>query len=234
MKTRKKSYKKSFKKRVSAFITFTIFSLFVASILLVLPLRWLNPVTSAFIANEMVRDKKIISLDWVGYENIADTLPISVVASEDQKFPDHIGFDFDSLYKALTENRKQIRGASTISQQLVKNLYLWPGRSLVRKGVEAYFTALVEVFLPKRRILEIYLNVVEFAPATYGVGAASRKLFSRSAAHISAYQAALLAAVLPNPKRMSAIKPSSYVRTRAVQIQKSVRALGGPAYLKNL
>jgi len=234
MKTRKKSYKKNLKKRVSAFISTTILSFFVVSIMLVLSLRWLNPLTSAFIAQEMFSDKKIIALDWVAYENIANTLPISIVASEDQKFPDHIGFDFDSLYKALTEDRKQTRGASTISQQLVKNLYLWPGRSLVRKGLEAYFTALVEVLLPKRRILELYLNVVEFAPATYGIGAASRKLFSRSPAHISAYQAALLAAVLPNPKRMSAKNPSRYVRSRAVQIQQAVRALGGPDYLKHL
>ncbi|MFT5880196.1 MAG: monofunctional biosynthetic peptidoglycan transglycosylase [Moritella sp.] len=126
------------------------------------------------------------------YDNIAKTLPIAIVASEDQKFPDHYGFDFDALQKALTEKRKQTRGASTISQQLAKNLYLWPGRSLFRKGVEAYFTTLIEVFLPKRRILEIYLNVVEFAPAVYGVGAASRTLFSRTPARISAHQAARL------------------------------------------
>ncbi|WP_392340660.1 monofunctional biosynthetic peptidoglycan transglycosylase [Moritella marina] len=234
MKNNRKSHKKSFKKRILGYVMITLSSLFIASIMLTLPLRWLNPFTTTFIIQEMFTDKKIISLDWVAYENIAKTLPIAIIASEDQKFPDHLGFDFDSLYKALTENRKQTRGASTISQQLVKNLYLWPGRSLIRKWVEAYFTILIEVFLPKRRILEIYLNVVEFAPAVYGVGTASRKLFSRSAARISAHQAALLAAVLPNPKRMSAANPSSYVLSRAAQINKAVRSLGGAAYLKNL
>jgi len=234
MKNNNTSHQKSFKKRLLDYAVITFSSLFIASIMLTLPLRWLDPVTTTFIAQEMFVDKKIIPLDWVAYENIAKTLPIAIVASEDQKFPDHFGFDFDSLHKALIESRKQTRGASTISQQLVKNLYLWPGRSLVRKGLEAYFTILIEVFLPKRRILEIYLNVVEFAPGVYGVGAASRKLFSRSPAHISAYQAALLAAVLPNPKRMSAASPSAYVLSRAAQIQKSVRSLGGTAYLKDL
>jgi len=230
----KTSHQKSLKKRILGYVVMTFFSLFMASIMLTLPLRWLNPFTTTFIIQESFADKKIIPLNWVPYENIAKTLPIAIVASEDQKFPDHFGFDFDSLYKALTENRKQTRGASTISQQLVKNLYLWPGRSIFRKGLEAYFTILIEMFLPKRRILEIYLNVVEFAPRVYGVGAASRKLFSRSPAHISAYQAALLAAVLPNPKRMSVAAPSSYVLNRAAQIQTAVRSLGGVTYLKNL
>ena len=234
MKKNKMAHQKSLKKRILGYAVITFFSLFMASIMLTLPLRWLNPFTTTFIIQEIIADKKIIPLDWVPYENIAKTLPIAIVASEDQKFPEHFGFDFDSLYKALTENREQTRGASTISQQLVKNLYLWPGRSLLRKGLEAYFTILIEVFLPKRRILEIYLNVVEFAPGVYGVGAASRKLFARSPAQISAYQAALLAAVLPNPKRMSAAAPSSYVLNRAAQIQNSVRSLGGVAYLKNL
>lgn len=234
MVNKKKSHKKSFKKRILGYVVTVFSSLFIASIMLTLPLRWLNPYTTAFIIQEMYADKKVILLNWVPYDNIAKTLPIAIVAAEDQKFPDHYGFDFDSLQKALTENRKQTRGASTISQQLAKNLYLWPGRSLVRKGVEAYFTVLIEVFLPKRRILEIYLNVVEFAPAVYGVGAASQKLYGRSPARISAHQAALLAAVLPNPKRMSAAAPSSYVLSRAAQIKRAVRSLGGAAYLKNL
>lgn len=234
MKKNKKSHTKSLKKRILRFFVMTFACFVVVSIILTLPLRWFNPFTSTFVIQEMITDKKIIALDWVPYDSISKTLPIAVVASEDQKFPDHFGFDFDSLYKALTEKRKQTRGASTISQQLTKNLYLWSGRSLIRKGLEAYFTILIEVFLPKRRILEIYLNVVEFAPSVYGVGSASRTLFSRSPAHITAYQSALLAAVLPNPKKMSAANPSSYVRRRAAQIQRSVRSLGGAAYLKNL
>ncbi|WP_242065823.1 monofunctional biosynthetic peptidoglycan transglycosylase [Moritella sp. F3] len=234
MKKNRRSRKKSFKKRVFSYVMITFTCIFMVSVILTLPLRWLNPFTTTFIIQEMVTDKKIISLDWVPYNRMAKTLPVSVVASEDQKFPDHYGFDFDSLYKALTEKRKQTRGASTISQQLVKNMYLWSGRSLIRKGLEAYFTILIEAFLPKRRILEIYLNVVEFAPAVYGVGAASRQLFNRSPENITAYQASLLAAVLPNPKLMSAANPSFYVRKRAAQIRESVRSLGGAAYLKRL
>jgi monofunctional glycosyltransferase len=234
MKNNKQGNDKGLKNRILHYVVVTFFTLVAASILLTLPLRWLNPFTTSFIIQEQLSDKKIISLDWVAYDNIAKTLPIAVVASEDQKFPDHFGFDFDSLSKALTENRAQTRGASTISQQLVKNLYLWPGRSLFRKGLEAYFTVLIEIFLPKRRILEIYLNVVEFAPGVYGVGAASHKLFARTPAQISAYQAARLAAVLPNPKGMSAKNPSQYVRRRAEQIQVAVRSLGGAAYLKKL
>lgn len=234
MKNNKKYHRKDLKKRILRYALITFSCMFMASILATLPLRWLNPFTTAFIIQERFTYNKTIPLEWVPYDSIAETLPIAIVASEDQKFPDHFGFDFDSLYKALSENRRQTRGASTISQQLAKNLYLWPGRSLFRKGLEAYFTILLEVFLPKRRILEIYLNVVEFAPAVYGVGAASRKLFASSPARISAHQAALLAAVLPNPKQMSAAFPSSYVLSRAEEIQNAVTALGGAAYLKKL
>ncbi|MEH6453407.1 MAG: monofunctional biosynthetic peptidoglycan transglycosylase, partial [Psychromonas sp.] len=189
----------------------TIAIVFILSLLLTLPLRWLNPFTSAFIIQEQWDQETSIMINWVSYDNIASTMPISVVASEDQKFPEHWGFDFDSLSKALNENRKQTRGASTITQQLVKNLYLWPGRSLFRKAVEAYLTIFIEILLPKQRILEIYLNIVEFGPNVYGIDAASRLLFSKQASQISAYQAALLASVLPNPKLMSAKNPSVYV-----------------------
>ena len=234
MKKRKGRNKKSIKKGIMYYLVVTIFTLFAASILLTLPLRWFNPFTSAFILQEQLEDKKIIHLNWVPYADIADTLAISIVASEDQKFPEHYGFDFTALSKALNEDREQTRGASTITQQLVKNIYLWSGRSYFRKGLEAYLTVLLECFLPKRRILEIYLNVVEFAPAVYGIGNASRMLFSRSPGQISAHQAALLAAVLPNPKGLSAKYPSLYVLQRAQQIQIAVRSLGGPGYLRNL
>ncbi|MGM0539579.1 MAG: transglycosylase domain-containing protein, partial [Thermodesulfobacteriota bacterium] len=135
------------------------------------------------------------------------------------------------LMKALREESNQPRGASTISQQLAKNLYLWPGRNLVRKALEAYFTIIIELTWPKRRILEVYLNVVEFGPRTYGVEAASRLFFAKRPAQVTLHEAALLAAVLPSPKRMSAARPSEYVRKRASQIKAQVRALGGPGYL---
>jgi monofunctional biosynthetic peptidoglycan transglycosylase len=164
-------------------------------------------------------------------DEISPNLPIAVVAAEDQKFPHHHGFDFQSLSEALQEDRRQRRGASTITQQLAKNLYLWPGRNLLRKALEAYFTVIVEVTWPKRRILEVYLNVVEFGPRVYGVNAASQLFFSKHPSRITSHEAALLAAVLPSPKRMSAHRPSEYVRKRSFEIEASARALGGPGYL---
>jgi monofunctional biosynthetic peptidoglycan transglycosylase len=234
MKKSKRRSKKTLKQRLISYIVITCSALFAVSILLTLPLKWFNPFTTAFILQEQIEDRKWILLNWVPYADIADTLAISIVASEDQKFPQHYGFDFTALSKALNEDREQMRGASTITQQLVKNIYLWSGRSYFRKGLEAYLTVLIECFLPKRRILEIYLNVVEFAPAVYGIGTASRVLFDRSPSQISAHQAALLAAVLPNPKGLSAKHPSQYVQRRAQQIRVAVRSLGGAGYLRNL
>ena len=204
------------------------------SITLTLPWRWLEPPTTAFILQDRSYHKDRIHQQWVPLGEISSALPIAVVAAEDQKFPLHHGFDFQSLSQALQEDRRHRRGASTISQQLAKNLYLWPGRSLLRKALEAYFTVLIEFTWPKRRILEVYLNVVEFGPGVYGVNAASRSFFGKPPSRITSREAALLAAVLPSPKRMSALRPSEYVRTRATEIEAEVRALGGPSYLARL
>ena len=127
-----------------------------------------------------------------------------------------------------------MRGASTITQQVAKNLFLWPGRSLLRKGLEAYLTLLIEALWPKRRILEIYLNVAEFVPGIYGAGAAAEMIFRKPPSRLTLREAALLAAVLPNPVRMSARRPSAYVNRRAGEISVWVRKLGGPAYLSDL
>jgi len=204
------------------------------SMALILPWRWLAPPTTALILQDRFQDKGRIHHHWVPLGEISPALAIAVVAAEDQKFPYHHGFDFQSLSQALREKRRHPRGASTISQQLAKNLYLWPGRSLLRKALEAYFTVWIEIMWPKRRILEIYLNVVEFGPNVYGADAASRLFFAKPPSRITSREAAVLAAVLPNPKRMSALRPSQYVRKRASQIEAAVRALGGPGYLARL
>jgi monofunctional biosynthetic peptidoglycan transglycosylase len=204
------------------------------SIALALPWRWFAPPTTAFILQERFHDKGTIHQRWVPLGEISPALPIAVVAAEDQKFPHHHGFDFQSLYEALREDRQRRRGASTITQQLAKNLYLWPGRSLFRKALEAYFTVLIELTWPKRRILEVYLNVVEFGPQVYGVDAASRLFLGKPPSQITSREAAILAAVLPGPKRMSALHPSEYVQKRASEIEVAVRALGGPGYLARL
>ena len=216
------------------YVTTALGIVLLVSITLTLPWRWLTPPTTAFILQDLFYHKSRIHQRWVPLDEISPALLIAVVAAEDQKFPHHHGFDFQSLSEALQEDRRHRRGASTISQQLAKNLYLWPGRSLLRKALEAYFTVLIEFTWPKRRILEVYLNVVEFGPRVYGVDAASRLFFGKSPSRITFQEAALLAAVLPSPKRMSALRPSEYVRKRASEIEAAVRALGGAGYLAGL
>ena len=204
------------------------------SILMVLPWRWVAPPTSAFMLREQLFQDNAVHYQWVPWGSISPHLAIAVVAAEDQKFPVHHGFDFESIAKALDETRGRRRGASTISQQVAKNLFLWPGRSYIRKGLEAYFTLLIETCWPKRRILEIYLNVAEFGPGVFGTGAASRHYFAKPAERLSLWDASLLAAVLPSPKKMSVLRPSPYVRGRAYEIRTWVYKLGGARYLADI
>jgi len=171
---------------------------------------------------------------WVDYDEISPNIAIAVVASEDQKFPRHGGFDYDAIADALEDSADggPMRGASTISQQVAKNLFLWPGRSFVRKGIEAYFTVLIEALWPKRRILEVYLNVAEFGPGVFGVGSASARFFGKTAARLDRDEAARLAAVLPAPRQLHADRPSAYVRARTDRIAREMSRLGGPGYLR--
>jgi len=154
-------------------------------------------------------------------------------ASEDQKFPEHWGFDVPAIEKAyaLNQHSHRVHGASTISQQVAKNLFLWSGRSYIRKGLEAYFTVLIEALWPKRRILEVYLNIAEFGYGTYGAEAAAQRFFHKPASRLSRDDSAVLAAVLPNPERYSAAAPSRYVQLRREWILSQMQALGGPEML---
>ncbi|MEO0443001.1 MAG: monofunctional biosynthetic peptidoglycan transglycosylase [Pseudomonadota bacterium] len=209
------------------------FALFILlSTLATLPLRWINPGLTAF----TVRDDIDYSLRerWVGYSELSPELLLAVIAAEDQKFPQHFGLDVESIKKSLAETRGRRRGASTITQQLAKNLYLSPSRSLFRKGLEAWLSVCIEFFLPKTRILELYVNVIEFGPGVYGVNKASGDFFLVSATGLDRWQASFLAAVLPNPKQMSVTTPSHYVSSRAASIRRSMSALGGIAYLQAL
>jgi monofunctional biosynthetic peptidoglycan transglycosylase len=208
----------------------------------VLVLRWLHPLTSAFMLEAAAAAWRAqdhtyhTDFQWVSLEQISPHAAIAVIASEDQQFPFHTGFDFDSIREAVraSEHGRRLRGASTISQQVAKNLFLWPGHSFVRKGLEAYFTVLIEVLWPKERILEMYLNVAQFGNGIYGVEAAARRFWHEPARRVSSTEAALLAAVLPDPLRMHAERPSRYVLTRRDQILGQMRGLGGPAYLRAL
>jgi monofunctional biosynthetic peptidoglycan transglycosylase len=209
-------------------------ALILLTIVLVLPWRWFAPPTSAFILRQRLLNDTTVHYRWTPWSRISSYLAIAVVASEDQKFPMHHGFDFESIAKVLEKEGGPRRGASTISQQVAKNLFLWPGKTYIRKGLEAYLTLLIETLWPKRRILEIYLNVAEFGPGIFGAGAAGQQLFGKPALNLSLWESSLLAAVLPNPKRMSAQNPSDYVRHRAWEIRSWVRKLGGANYLEGI
>jgi monofunctional biosynthetic peptidoglycan transglycosylase len=173
---------------------------------------------------------------WTPLDAIAPCMGAAVIAAEDQNFPDHFGFDWQAIEKALEHNEhsRRKRGASTLSQQTAKNLFLWESRSWVRKGFEAWFTLLLELGWPKRRILEVYLNIAEFGDGVYGVEAASRRYFGKPARSLTPPEAALLAAVLPNPVRYKADAPSGYVRGRQEWILNQMRNLGGASVVKAL
>jgi monofunctional biosynthetic peptidoglycan transglycosylase len=170
---------------------------------------------------------------WVDLEQISPHAAVAVIAAEDQLFPYHTGFDMKSIREAVRENahRKRPRGASTITQQVAKNLFLWYGASYVRKGIEAWLTVLIEGLWPKERILEVYLHVAQFGRGVYGVEAAAHKLWRKPAARLTPAEAATLAAVLPNPIRMRADRPSVYVASRRDWILGQMRGLGGRQYL---
>jgi monofunctional biosynthetic peptidoglycan transglycosylase len=228
--------------RLLRWLLYVLLGWLVLSFATVLLLRWVDPPTSAFMLREQVgawwndNDTYVLRQRWVDWAQIATPMKVAVIASEDQRFPEHNGFDFQQINKALEqrERGRRSRGASTISQQVAKNLFLWSGRSWMRKGLEAFYTVLIEWLWPKQRILEVYLNIAEFGTGTFGAGAASETFFRKPAARLSTYDAALLAAVLPSPKRMRVSKPSRYMKSRQQQIVAQMRMLGGGTLLKKL
>jgi monofunctional biosynthetic peptidoglycan transglycosylase len=211
----------------------------VVSVLQVLALRWIPPFGSAFMLGRQVESlfsgefRAAVDYRWRPREQISSSLPIALVAAEDQKFPLHRGFDMQAIEKAMDHNARgrKVRGASTITQQLAKNLFLWQGRSWLRKGLEAWYTVLLETFLPKQRILELYANVAEFGDGVYGAEAASQRYFGKPASRLTLAESARLAAVLPAPKKYSVRQPGPYVLRRAHWIERQVRRLGGASYL---
>ncbi|MGH8121458.1 MAG: monofunctional biosynthetic peptidoglycan transglycosylase [Rudaea sp.] len=216
-----------------------VLELVALSWLCVLILRFVPPPTSAFMLERRIeawrggeRDFKL-KYQFIPLSKISAELPIALVAGEDQKFPVHHGFDVQAIADAVddADEGARLRGASTISQQVAKNLFLWGGHSFVRKGLEAYFTVLLELTWPKSRIIEVYANIAEFGDGVYGADAAAHEFFGKPAQELSAHEAALLAATLPNPKKLHAGRPSAYVLKRAEWIERQVRQLGGPAYL---
>jgi monofunctional biosynthetic peptidoglycan transglycosylase len=204
------------------------------SVFFVLLFRYLPvPVTPLMLirsGEQLSAGKKMqLQHNWVSFNEISKNLSLAVVCSEDQNFMNHFGFDFKAIEQSVEASRKgekRLRGASTISQQTAKNVFLWPGRSWVRKGFEVYFTVLIEIFWSKERILEVYLNSIEMGNGIYGAEAASRAYFKKNAKNLSRNQAAAIAAVLPNPREYKADSPSPYIKSRIHWIVQQMSQLG--------
>ncbi len=219
-----------------------VLSLFLLSIVWVLLYKWVAPPATLHMikrrAEAGTAEKANPEIDYrfVTLDEMSDQLPLAVVASEDQLFLQHSGFDVEAILDAFKRNQKggNIRGGSTISQQVAKNVFLWHGRSYLRKGVEAYFTFLIEVIWGKQRIMEVYLNIAEMGDGVFGVEAASQKFFNKPAKDVGRQQASLLAAVLPNPIKFSAKNPSGYTLNRSRKISRAMRRLGGTSYISTI
>lgn len=218
-------------KRLFAWIGKVVVWLWLSSIFIVVLFRFVDPpmwtwrIERALFPPATITE---VQHQWRELEQISPELQLAVIAAEDQKFASHSGFDLAAINSALEYNQKgnKIRGASTLSQQTAKNLFMWSSRSFLRKGIEAWFTLLMELIWDKSRILEIYLNIVEFGPGIYGAEAASGHYFAKPAAKLTRYEASLLAAVLPNPWHYKVSPPSPYVELRSTWIRKQMGQLG--------
>jgi len=238
----KTTKKRKVRGRVRRAIVAVVFVFLAWSIGSVALLRFVDPPTTAFIVEDRLRAWFVAEPGyryqhrWVDWKDISPSMKLAVMASEDQRFADHFGFDFVEIEHAIEQRNHGggVRGASTITQQTAKNLFLWPGQNWVRKGLEAYFTLLIETFWPKTRTLEVYLNVAEFGQGVWGIGAASEHYFKVAPARLNRSQSALLAAVLPNPSVLRVNAPSRYVRARQAWILEQMNALGGEHHLAEL
>jgi monofunctional biosynthetic peptidoglycan transglycosylase len=221
-------------------ISLIVLIFFMMNLFLIIFFRFIDPASTAFIYqnSEDLIPSLFINSDLnykpISISKISYFLPLAVIASEDQKFFEHFGFDFDQIEKAMKENeyRKRKRGASTITMQVAKNLFLWSERNLIRKGFEAYYTLLLEIFWSKSRIIETYLNIAEMGKGIYGVKAASSRFFKKIPQKVSISEAATIAAILPNPKKRSPLRPSRYVIARRGEIIKQMNLMGGKSYIK--
>lgn len=209
-------------------VLWMVVTLVALSVLTVLAYRWLPvPVTPLMVIRyvdpaEGMEAHQPWQHEWVPLDQMSEWMPKAVVASEDQRFYRHHGFDFEAIQRAIDEAEagKRQRGGSTISQQTAKNVFLWPGRSWLRKGMEAYFTVLIEALWPKDRIMEVYLNSIEMGPGIYGLEAVAQEKFGKSAKRLTKAECALIAATLPNPIKRDASRPTRYLNKRKKQIMR--------------
>ena len=218
---------RSLLQRIGRFIWKTFLILFIAQLVYIIVLKWINPpITLTQLSSLFSSDG--LKRDYVNYDEMSPNIKLGVISSEDQAFPDHDGFDWKSIEKAMKYNKRKpgrIRGASTISQQTAKNVFLWQGRDWIRKGLEMYFTKMIELIWGKRRILEVYLNVIEMGKGIYGAEAAAQAYFKKPAKNLTRQQAAMIAACLPNPKKYTVKPPASYVIVKSAWIVRQMNAL---------
>ncbi len=211
-----------------------LFVCFISALPMVI-LRYYDPPTSSFIELNKMNNNTNIKHQWLAIEEVSLYFPNAVIASEDQQFPNHFGFDIKQIKLVLEERKNgESRGASTISQQTVKNLFLWPDRSFIRKGIEAWLVVWMELIVPKKRILELYINFAQFGKSVFGVGAASQYYFAIDAKKLTPEQSALIAASLPTPSRSNPAKPSKYLKERAAYIMDQMPRVGGRRMVREL
>jgi monofunctional biosynthetic peptidoglycan transglycosylase len=219
-------------KSIIEFLKKAFIVLFVAQLVYIILLRWVNPPITVIQLGSWITGNGM-KRDYVPFKEISPNFGLAVIAAEDQMFPDHNGFDWKSIEKAMKHNekKKRIRGASTISQQVAKNVFLWKGESVYtkwfRKGLEAYFTFMIEAVWGKKRILEVYLNVSEMGKGVFGIEAASRRYFNKSAKKLTQTEAAMIAASLPNPKKYTVKPLSSYVSKHYHRVLHQMNNLDG-------
>ncbi len=216
-------------KKIFRFIAKVIGWFFLITFLLVLLFKWIPlPFTPLMAIRYFEHSDEEIKHEWVPIEAISKNLQLAVICSEDQNFENHSGFDFEAIQKAIENNKKgkRVRGASTISQQTAKNAFLWPGRNYIRKGLEVYFTFLIEFLWSKERILEVYLNSIEMGKGVYGAQAAAQSWFGKDALNLSPSEAAAIAAILPNPRTYRANPASNYISQRKSWITQQMKFYG--------
>ena len=226
-------------KKIYRFFRKLMLYFFIGSVALTIIYRFVPPPFTYLMIQRLVEQKMDgedlkLRKDWVSIDKMSPYLVRAVIASEDQHFNEHWGFDIAALQKAYQHNQKskKVKGDSTISEQVAKNVFLWPGRSYFRKGLEAYFTILIEITWSKKRIMEIYLNEIEMGDGIYGAEAAAKKYFRKPAKDLSKRESALIAAVLPNPIRWTPANPNAYIQRRQYRILRAMRYVGKPEYLK--
>lgn len=230
-----KILKTAFKYTGRFLLVFLIYSIGLTLIYRIVPV-FFTPLMAIRLLEQAFDEKREVRLakDWVTLDRISRHMPQAVIAAEDQKFLDHFGFDLEAIKKAMEGNEagKSIKGGSTISNQTAKNVFLWPGRNYLRKGLEVYFTVLIEILWSKERIIEVYLNVIETGDGIYGVEAAAQRFYKKPAAELQPAEAAMIAAVLPNPLRWSPLKPTSYNYQRQSWILRNMNNLAPSGFGK--